>query len=231
MSASITNEAGGPLIKLSSVKKLYSANGAGVEALSGIDLVVEKGEFVAVTGESGSGKSTLLSVLGGIAPPTSGDVLIDGIALYGLGIERLADFRREFIGFVFQQFHLMPFLTAIENVMLPLVAAGRKDMRERAGQCLEQVGLSAKAARLPSALSGGEQQRVAIARALVNEPPIVLADEPTGNLDTKTGEEIFSLFSALNRSGQTVIIVTHNPSLSARTHRVVSLKDGKVLRE
>ncbi len=154
---------------------------------------------------------------------------MDKIPIYELPGERLADFRREYIGFVFQQFHLIPYLSALENVMLPLCITGEKDMRALAGEALSKVGLHEKARRLPSELSGGEQQRVAIARALVNDPPIVLADEPTGNLDTRTGEEIFSLFKELNRAGQTVIIVTHNPELARRTGVTVKMQDGAVV--
>ena len=216
------------LISLSGVKKIYNSNGASFEALRGIGLEINEGEFVSITGESGSGKSTLLCILGGIAPPTSGDVTVDTIDIYNLKGEKLADFRREYIGFVFQQFHLIPYLTALENVLLPLCITefNNKEKDELAHEALAMVGLNQKARQLPSDLSGGEQQRVAVARALVNEPPIVLADEPTGNLDTKTGEEIFHLFEELNRAGQTVIIVTHNPALAKRTGRTIVLKDG-----
>jgi putative ABC transport system ATP-binding protein len=218
------------LISLSGVKKIYNSNGTAFEALRGVGLEINEGEFVSITGESGSGKSTLLSILGGIAPPTSGDVTVDTIDIYNLKGEKLADFRREYIGFVFQQFHLIPYLTALENVLLPLCITemNKKDKDELAHEALAMVGLNQKARQLPSDLSGGEQQRVAVARALVNEPPIVLADEPTGNLDTKTGEEIFHLFEELNRTGQTVIIVTHNPALAKRTGRTIVLKDGVV---
>lgn len=218
------------LINLVSVKKAFNSNGASFEALKGIDLSIDRGEFVAVTGESGSGKSTLLSILGGIAAPTSGEVVVDGIPIYGLHSERLADFRRQYIGFVFQQFHLIPYLNAVENVMLPFsVVRGSNGIREKALECLSVVGLGGKAGRLPSELSGGEQQRVAVARAIVNAPPIILADEPTGNLDTKTGEEIFGLFEKLNAQGHTVLVITHNPALSSRTKRTVHLRDGLVV--
>lgn len=216
-------------IEMRSVRKVFRNNGTSFEALRGIDLNINKGEFLSITGESGSGKSTLLSILGGITPPTGGDVIVDSIPIYRLHIEKLADFRREYIGFVFQQFHLIPYLTSLENVMLPLCITGRKDMKGPGLDCLDRVGLKHNARRLPSELSGGEQQRVAIARALVNEPPIILADEPTGNLDTKTGGEIFSLFEELNRKGQTVVIVTHNLELASRTHRGVNMKDGRIV--
>jgi putative ABC transport system ATP-binding protein len=217
------------LVDIHSVKKVYNSNGTAFEALKGVGLNIREGDFVSITGESGSGKSTLLSILGGIAPPTSGEVMVDKIPIYDLPVEKLADFRREYIGFVFQQFHLIPYLSAVENVMLPLCITGEKEMEDLAVRSLERVGLKEKARRLPSELSGGEQQRVAIARALVNEPPIILADEPTGNLDTKTGEEIFHLFKELHHSGETVIIVTHNPDLAMRTGVTVKMQDGTVL--
>jgi putative ABC transport system ATP-binding protein len=218
------------MIELISVKKTYCSNGTAFEALRGIDLRVERGELLSIVGESGSGKSTLLSILGGLTPPTSGEVAVDDIPVYRLSAEKLADFRREYIGFVFQQFHLVPFLSALENVMLPLSITGLKDreMAEKAIGSLRKMGLEEHARKLPSQLSGGQQQRVAIARAIVNDPPIILADEPTGNLDSKTGEDIFSLFEDLNRAGQTVLIVTHNRELAARTRRIISLRDGLV---
>lgn len=215
------------LIQLTGVTKVFDSDGAAVQALRGIDLEISKGEMAAITGESGSGKSTLLAVMGGIAPPTSGRVVVDSIPVYGLHLEKLADFRREYIGFVFQQFHLIPYLNTLENVMLPLAVTGIKEKEERALRCLERVGLKEKARRLPSRLSGGEQQRVAIARALVNEPPVILADEPTGNLDTATGREIFNLFCELNGGGQTVIIVTHNPEIASGVRRTVVVRDGR----
>jgi putative ABC transport system ATP-binding protein len=216
------------LIQVENINKTFRSNGVSFEALRGIDLEIKEGDFVSITGESGSGKSTLLSILGGITPPSRGRVVVDNIDIYGLHIEKLADFRREYIGFVFQQFHLIPYLTALENVMLPLSVSGRRDMRELAHESISSVGLGPKAERLPSQLSGGEQQRVAIARALVNEPPIILADEPTGNLDTGTGEEIFSLFRDLNRAGQTMVLVTHNHDIAEKTGRVVSMSDGLI---
>lgn len=218
------------LLEINSVRKMFASNGNAFYALNGVDLNIDAGDFIAVTGESGSGKSTLISIIGGIAPPSEGSVLIDAIPIYSLPIEKLADFRREYIGFVFQQFHLMPYLTAIENVMLPFAITKMKDkdQRELATEALKKVGLGQKAGNLPSQMSGGEQQRVAIARAIVNKPPILLADEPTGNLDTRTGNEIFSLFKELNSSGQTVIIVTHNNDIALRTNKAIRMKDGRI---
>lgn len=222
------------LIEIQAVEKLFGANGAagtGFQVLKGIDLNIEEGEFVSIIGPSGSGKSTLLSILGGLTPPSKGSVVVDDIPIYTLPQEQLADFRREYIGFVFQQFHLIPYLTTVENVMLPLsIIAGKDNEKlQLATACLGKVGLKEKAKSLPSQLSGGEQQRVAIARALVNEPPIILADEPTGNLDSETGEEVFKVFTSLNQAGQTIVLITHNPELAARTHRTVSLRDGMMV--
>lgn len=219
------------VIELSSVKKAFQTDGSPVEALRGVNLIINRREFVAVTGPSGSGKSTLLSVIGGITHPSSGNVVIDTIPVHELSVESLSDFRREYIGFVFQQFHLIPFLTAIENVMLPLSITDMKERKqiEVAMACLESVGLKDKAQRLPLQLSGGEQQRIAIARAIVNEPPIILADEPTGNLDSKTGDEILALFAELNSKGHIVIIVTHNPKITSTAQRTIALKDGVIV--
>lgn len=219
------------LIEVRAAKKRFNTNGNAFYALNGVDANIEEGEFVAITGESGSGKSTLISLIGGIAPPSEGDVIIDTIPLYSLPIEKLADLRREYIGFVFQQFHLIAYLTASENVMLPLAIAdlNNNEKRDLAMAALSQVGLQDKASNIPSRMSGGEQQRVAIARALVNEPPIIIADEPTGNLDTRTGKEIFKLFEKLQTSGKTIIMVTHNPGLASRTDRTISMQDGIVV--
>jgi putative ABC transport system ATP-binding protein len=181
-------------------------------------------------GPSGSGKSTLLTILGGLNHPSDGEVMVDDIPIYNLPIEKLADFRREYLGFIFQSFQLIPYLTVIENVMLPLSITGKsnKEQETMAGEILEKVGLKVKAKRLPDQLSGGEQERVAIARALVNAPPILLADEPTGNLDTKTGKEIMDLFKSLHQEGQTIIMVTHNPENTVYSTRTIFLKDGKI---
>lgn len=216
------------LIDVQEVVKTYDGGEGLVTALGGITLQVEEGEFLAMVGPSGSGKSTLLSILGGINPPTLGRVLIDDIDVYQLSAEQRADFRSEYLGFVFQQFQLIPYLTAVENVMLPLAITDRsnKEQWEMAKGVLEKVGLGNKLDRLPNQLSGGEQERVAIARAIVNRPPILFADEPTGALDTKTGEEIMDLFKTLNQEGQTIIMVTHNLEALKHVSRAVFIRDG-----
>jgi putative ABC transport system ATP-binding protein len=182
-------------------------------------------------GESGAGKSTLLGMIGAMNAPTSGRLMVDDIDVYSLGQEQRADFRREFLGFIFQSFHLVPYLTVIENVMLPLaiVKAGKKKKRMMAEAALAQVGLSDKADRLPGQISGGEKERVAIARSIVNEPPVLLADEPTGNLDTQTTREIMELLSQLNKEGMTIIMVTHSPDCAEYAQRVVRVSDGRLL--
>lgn len=219
------------LIEISNLKKHYTSGDETVEALRGVDIAIETGEFITIMGQSGSGKSTLLSVLGGMNHPTSGEVEMAGIKLYQLPGEKLADFRAENLGFVFQSFHLIPYLTAIENVMLPLaiVKSSNGSKAASARQALERVGLGSKTDRLPNQLSGGEQERVAIARAIVNTPHILLADEPTGNLDSKTSEEVMALFRELNDAGQTVVMVTHNPDNGRYADRTITLKDGRVV--
>jgi putative ABC transport system ATP-binding protein len=219
------------LIEIKNVKKHYTSGDETVEALRGVDITIEAGEFITIMGQSGSGKSTLLSVLGGMNHPTTGGVKMAGVKLYQLPGEKLADFRAQNLGFVFQSFHLIPYLTAIENVMLPLaiVKMGTTAKKSAARQALERVGLGAKLERLPNQLSGGEQERVAIARAIVNNPHILLADEPTGNLDSKTSDEVMALFRELNADGQTVVMVTHNPENGAYADRTIHLKDGIVV--
>lgn len=221
------------LIRIENLKKHYMSGGETVEALRGVDLAIEAGEFVTIMGQSGSGKSTLLSVLGGMNHPTAGTVEMAGVKLYELSGERLADFRAENLGFVFQSFHLIQYLTALENVMLPLVITGMKkgEKVQAAREALERVGLAGKADRLPNQLSGGEQERVAIARSIVKKPPILLADEPTGNLDSKTSEDVMALFRRLNDEGQTVVMVTHNPENCTYADRTIVLRDGLVITE
>jgi putative ABC transport system ATP-binding protein len=219
------------LIKIHNLSKTYESGEEDVLALVDLTLNIERGEFISVTGPSGSGKSTLLTILGGLNHPTKGEVVVDEIPIYQLPIEKLADFRREYLGFIFQSFQLIPYLTVIENVMLPL-AITEKSNREQlkiAEEILERMRLKGKGKRLPDQLSGGEQERVAIARALVNSPPILLADEPTGNLDSKTGREVMELFKSLNGEGQTIVMVTHNPENVAYSSRSIHLRDGKVV--
>ena len=212
------------------LEKTFSGDGAPVQALRGLDLVVAEGTFIGVMGQSGSGKSTFLAMLGGLTHPSGGSVSVDGIDLYALPGERLADFRREYLGFVFQSFNLVPYLTALENVMLPLAVKRMPgaEKRERALGVLERVGLTARAAHLPGKLSGGEQERVAIARALVNEPPLILADEPTGALDSETTIEIMDLIATLHREGITIVMVTHNPEIQRYFDRTIVLRDGRL---
>ena len=222
-----------PFLSIENVTKVYEANGESpvVRVLSDINAEIAEGEFVCLMGPSGSGKSTLLTIVGAMNHPTEGRVLVDEIDVYGLADERRADFRREYLGFVFQQHHLMPYLSTIENAMLPLATthASAREKRDRAMSVLEKVGLADKGSRLPNQLSGGEQGRLAIARAIVNEPPLILADEPTGSLDTKTGHEVMEVFLKLNEQGQTVFMVTHNPENSARAHRIINIVDGRIV--
>ena len=219
------------LVELTQITKTYNGTAAPVTALQPVDLVIDEQEFVALMGPSGSGKSTLLTILGAMSPPTAGRVRIDDIDVYALGVERLADFRREYLGFVFQQLYLLGYLTAIENVMLPLAAAGIPNSKQRtmAAEALDRVGLGDKLRRLPRDLSGGEQQRVAIARALVNRPPLILADEPTGCLDSATGRGIIDLFLSLQRDGQTIFMVTHDAAVASLADRIVRLRDGRLI--
>jgi putative ABC transport system ATP-binding protein len=216
------------LVVLEGVSRTYGAEGEEpVLALREVSMEVSPGEFLAVMGPSGSGKSTLLSILGAMNPPTTGRLLVDDIDAYALSQERQADLRREYIGFVFQQLELLPYLTALENVMLPLAIQKMPNKRGTALAVLERVGLDErKALRLPTELSGGEQGRVAVARALVNEPPLLLADEPTGSLDTASGRHILELLRGLADAGHAVVMVTHNPESVAAVDRVVEIRDG-----
>lgn len=220
-------------ISIENVGKTYNETelDSTVRVLTDISVEIQEGEFIALMGPSGSGKSTLLTTIGAMNRPSSGKVLVDGIDVYGLSDERRADFRMEYLGFVFQQHHLMPYLTALENAMLPLATSRvpTREKRERAMAVLESVSLGNKASRLPNQLSGGEQGRLAIARALVNQPPLLLADEPTGTLDSKTGSEIMEVFIELNRRGQTIFMVTHNQENAALADRVLQIKDGSLV--
>jgi putative ABC transport system ATP-binding protein len=219
-----------PFIRLENVSMIYGNNGTRSAALRELSLEIGAGEYVVISGESGAGKSTLLTILGGLQVPTSGTVAINGLHLSDLSADGLADFRRETIGFVFQAYHLLPYLSARENVMVPMspLRTGAREKSGRADALLASMGLSGKGDRLPSELSGGECQRVAIARALVHDPPVLLADEPTGNLDSVTGDQILDLFTDLHRRGKTVLMVTHNRANLSRATRSIRLKDGAV---
>ena len=221
-----------PFVSIQQISKIYEPNGesASARVLNDVSAEIAEGEFVCLMGPSGSGKTTLLTIVGAMNHPTEGRVMVDDIDVYALADERRADFRREYLGFVFQQHHLMPYLNSVENAMLPLATTNlsAKEKRNRAMNVLEKVGLADKASRLPNQLSGGEQGRLAIARAIVNDPPLILADEPTGSLDTRTGGEVMEVFVKLNLLGQTVFMVTHNPENSALAHRIINIVDGRI---
>jgi len=220
-----------PLILVSSLHRHYQLGGETVRALDGVSFTISRGEFVAIVGQSGSGKSTLMNLLGCLDTPTSGVYRLNGSDVEGLGDDALADLRNREIGFVFQTFQLLPRATALQNVELPLVYRGvsRRERRVRAARALEAVGLANRAHHRPNELSGGQRQRVAVARALVGEPSLLLADEPTGNLDSATGEEIIRLFGELHARGHTILLVTHEPRLAARCPRAIRLSDGRVV--
>ncbi|MBI5013891.1 MAG: ABC transporter ATP-binding protein [Deltaproteobacteria bacterium] len=213
--------------------KRYGRGEAAVEAVRDVSLTVERGEFLAVMGESGSGKSTLLSMLGALNSPSGGIYTVGGADVYALDSERRADFRRQNLGFVFQSFHLLPYLSVAENVMLPLATAAlpRKQKRVLAEEALARVGLAGKGHRLPTEVSGGEAERAAIARALVSRPPLVLADEPTGNLDRRTGREVMALLTGLAADGVTIVMVTHSRECASFARRIVHMSDGRIANE
>ncbi len=221
------------LLRLRGVTKTYDKNEAAVRALAGIDLDIGAGEYIGVMGPSGSGKTTLMDILGCLSRPTSGLYEFSGARVDQLDEAQLATLRGQRIGFVFQAFNLLPRLSAVENVELPLLyqRVGRKERRQRALQLLDRVGLGHRAEHQPSELSGGERQRVAIARALINSPPVILADEPTGALDTNTGNTILDLLEALHVEGRTLIVVTHDPRIGGRVERLLRLKDGLVVED
>jgi putative ABC transport system ATP-binding protein len=223
-----------PAVQTIDVTKVYRVGHVDYPALRGVSLKISKGEFVSIMGPSGSGKSTLLNVIGALDPPTSGRVIIDGINLRKLSEDKLALLRNRKLGFVYQSFNLIQRLTSIENIEMPLISRGlpEKVRRSRSLKMLSAVGLAGKARKRPAELSGGEQQRVAIARALVTQPAVMIADEPTGNLDSKTTSEVVDQFAKVNKEfGTTVLVVTHNADIANRTHRVISLKDGLVEKE
>ncbi len=220
-----------PLVEITSMCKYYTSGEAEVRALDGVDLSIERGEYLAILGPSGSGKSTLMNMLGCLDTPTRGDYHLDGSDVAKLEAHQLAAIRNQNIGFVFQSFNLLEYASALDNVALPLVYAGvsAKQRKQRAAALLEQVGLGDRLDHKPNQLSGGQKQRVAIARALVNDPQILLADEPTGALDSKSGAEIEALFNQLHSEGRTIIIVTHDNALAERTKRIITIKDGKII--
>ncbi|CAK6699755.1 ABC transporter ATP-binding protein [Synechococcus sp. CBW1107] len=219
------------MLQLRRITKAYRMGDVDVPILHGIDLTVLRGEYAAIVGISGSGKSTLMNILGCLEQPTSGHYYFDARDITRLSDNERTDIRNIQIGFVFQQFNLLPRLTALQNVMLPMVYAGyaRAERRERAEAMLEQVGLADRLANRPNQLSGGQQQRVAIARALVNQPELLLADEPTGALDTRTGGEVIELISGLHASGLTIVLVTHDPSVAQNSERIIQLQDGRII--
>ena len=217
------------MIEIENVTKIYRMGKVEVYALGGVSLTIKEGEMISIIGASGSGKSTLLNVIGCLDRPTSGRYILNGVDVGRLSDNKLAEMRSKQFGFVFQDFNLFPRATAVSNVELPLIYSGSRHKRKRAMEALERVGLEARAKHKPTELSGGEQQRVAIARALVNNPAIILADEPTGNLDSNSGAEIISIFRQLNLGGIIVILVTHETSVASQTQRTIRLHDGKIV--
>jgi putative ABC transport system ATP-binding protein len=225
------SQANGEVIRLRGLRKIYQMGSQEVRALDGVDLTLHRGEYIAVMGPSGSGKSTLMNLIGCLDTPTEGDYHLNGTLVSELSEDDLARIRNREIGFVFQTFNLLPRLTAARNVELPLVYAGMSldEREERAAEALAQVELSDRSHHKPNELSGGQRQRVAIARALVTRPSILLADEPTGNLDSRTSEEIIALLDSLNQAGNTIVLVTHEPDIARHARRVITLRDGKVI--
>ena len=222
---------GGPIIAMSAIRKVYDTGRIKVEALKGIDLGIRRGEFTSIVGPSGSGKSTLMNLIGCLDTPTGGEYALAGEAVAGLSRDALANVRNRRVGFVFQSFNLLPAISALENIELPMLFGGvaPRERRRRAEALLERVGLADRAEHRPTELSGGQMQRVAIARALAMEPDILLADEPTGNLDTSSGSDIMSLFTELWKQGRTLVVITHDMNLARRTGRIVEMRDGRIV--
>lgn len=218
-------------IRLSALGRQFQRGDMAVQALDGLDLTIQSGEFVALVGPSGSGKSTLLNLLGGLDRPSTGELWADGVPLHMAGEKERTDHRRRRVGFIFQSFNLLPRLTALENVAVPLMLAGvEKSQREtRAAEMLRQVGLEHRLRHYPSEMSGGEQQRTAVARALIHKPALILADEPTGNLDSKTSIDIANLFVRLNNEGKTIVMITHEPEIAQFARRMIYLRDGRII--
>lgn len=220
-----------PLIELKNIYKIYQMGSETVRANDGISLKINRGEFVAIVGKSGSGKSTIMNIIGALDVPTQGQYILDGQDVSQMEDDRLAEIRNRMIGFIFQQYNLLPKQNLLENVELPLLYAGadKKTMQERAMQSLEKVGLAEKWRNLPSQLSGGQQQRVSIARALAGDPSLILADEPTGALDSKTGRDVLNFLKQLHQEGNTIVMITHDSSIALEAERVVQIVDGKII--
>ncbi len=219
------------LIEFRDIYKIYQMGDTDVHALDGVSLTIDEGEFVAIVGQSGSGKSTAMNIIGCLDVPTSGSYHLGGVDVSTMDDDQQAEIRNKMLGFIFQQYNLIPKLTVLENVELPLLYAGlgASERRERARRALERVGLADKAKNLPSQLSGGQQQRVSIARALAGDPSVILADEPTGALDSRTGREVLAFLQELNAEGNTVVLITHDNSIAVKAKRIVRLQDGKVI--